>query len=42
MISFLMLVLTNYKEWDGDRLTHCISQTKQKQWKDDELAYFSN
>jgi hypothetical protein len=30
MTSFLVLVLTNYKERDGDGLTHSIPQTKQK------------
>jgi hypothetical protein len=28
MTSFLILVLTNYKEWGGDGSTHSITQTK--------------
>jgi hypothetical protein len=44
MISFLILVLTNYNEWGGDRSNHFIQQTKQKseEWEDDELVYSSN
>jgi hypothetical protein len=30
MTAFLILVLTNYKEWGGDGSTHFIPQTKQK------------
>jgi hypothetical protein len=30
MTPFLILVLTNYKEWGGDGSTHSIPQTKQK------------
>jgi hypothetical protein len=30
MISFLILVLTNYEEWGSDGSTHSIPQTKQK------------
>jgi hypothetical protein len=32
MILFLILVLTNYKEWGDDGSTHSILQTKQKKW----------
>jgi hypothetical protein len=44
MTSFLILVLTNYEEWDDDESTHSIPQTKQKneEWEDDELADSSN
>jgi hypothetical protein len=33
MTSFLILVLTNYKECGGDGSTHSIPQTKQKSEK---------
>jgi hypothetical protein len=32
MTSYLILVLTNYKEWGDDGSTHFIPQTKQKKW----------
>jgi hypothetical protein len=36
MISFLVLVLTNYEEWVSDGSTYSIPQTKQKseKWED--------
>jgi hypothetical protein len=42
IIPFLILLLTNYKEWGGNESTHFILQTKQKsdEWEDDGLAYF--
>lgn len=44
MTLFLMLVLTNYEENDGNGSTNFIPQIKQKseQWEDDGLAYSSN
>jgi hypothetical protein len=44
MISFLILVLTNYEEWVGDRSTNFISQTNKKseECENDRLAHFSN
>lgn len=33
MITFLVLVLTNYKNWESDGLTHFIPQIKQKNKK---------
>jgi hypothetical protein len=40
MTSFLILILTNYKKWDGDESNYFILQTKQK--SKNRLAHFLN
>jgi hypothetical protein len=44
MISFLILVLTNYDKWEDNESTNFITQTKQKseEWEDDRLFHLSN
>jgi hypothetical protein len=42
MTIFIVLVLTNYEEWDGDGSTHYISQKKWEVKDDDGLDHSSN
>jgi hypothetical protein len=37
MATFLILVLTNYKEWGDDGSTHSIPQTKQKKVRSEKM-----
>jgi hypothetical protein len=42
--QFIVILLTNYKNWGSDESTDSIPQTKQKreEWENDRLAYYSN